>query len=271
LPKLSWLAYAGNPFSASHEFDGFALTDSSPCIAWDQLALKQRLGEGASGIIHQAAWQAGLDDVAVKIFKGALTSDGLPRNEMNACIAAGQHPSLIPVLGRIDQHPEGAEGLVMALIDPAYANLAGPPSLESCTRDVYAPDLVLSMAMVLRMALGIASVAAQLHARGIMHGDLYGHNILHCDQGHPVLGDFGAASFYDPTEQPVAEALQRLEVRAFGCLLEELMARSEPALAHAGLQSLQVSCMSELPAERPLFEEVVARLVAFGPELVKEK
>jgi hypothetical protein len=271
LPKLSWLAYAGNPFSTSHELDGFALTDSSPCIAWDQLALKQPLGEGASGIIHQAAWQGSLDDVAVKIFKGALTSDGLPRNEMNACIATGQHPSLIPVLGRIDQHPEGAEGLVMALIDPAYANLAGPPSLESCTRDVYAPDLVLSMAMVLRMALGIASVAAQLHARGIMHGDLYGHNILHCDQGHPVLGDFGAASFYDPTEQPVAEALQRLEVRAFGCLLEELMARSEPALAHAGLQSLQVSCMSELPAERPLFEEVVARLVAFGTELVKEK
>jgi hypothetical protein len=29
--------------------------------------------------------------------------------------------------------------------------------------------------------------------------------------------------------------------------------------------------MSELPAERPLFEEVVARLVAFGTELVKEK
>lgn len=260
LPRLSWLAYAGNPFSARHEVPELVSTAPIELVDWAQLVLKQQLGEGASGIIHQAVWQAAADDVAVKVFKGALTSDGLPHNEMNACLAAGEHPNLIPVLGRIDRHPEGAAGLVMALIDQAYVNLAGPPSLDSCTRDVYAPDLQLNLPMVLRLAQGIASVAAQLHGRGIMHGDLYGHNILRCAQGHPVLGDFGAASFYDPADLPTAEALQRLEVRAFACLLEELLQRCPSAAEHGGLWALQARCMSENLAERPLFAEILAAL-----------
>lgn len=260
LPRLSWLAYAGNPFSAPHEASEFVAAAAIGSVDWAELVLKQQLGEGASGVIHQAVWQTAGDDVAVKIFKGALTSDGLPHNEMNACLAAGEHLNLIPVLGRIDRHPEGAEGLVMALIDPAYVNLAGPPSLDSCTRDVYAPDLVLTLPMVIRLAHGIASVAAQLHGRGIMHGDLYGHNILRCEQGHPVLGDFGAASFYDPADLPSAEALQRIEVRAFACLLEELLQRCPPAAEHAALWALQARCMSENPTERPLFTEILAVL-----------
>jgi hypothetical protein len=34
-------------------------------------------------------------------FKGAVTSDGLPEREMAACIMAGSHRGLIPVLGRL--------------------------------------------------------------------------------------------------------------------------------------------------------------------------
>jgi serine/threonine protein kinase len=68
-------------------------------------------------------------------------------------------------------------------------------------------------------------VARHLHAQGINHGDLYAHNILHCGEGRAVLGDFGAASFHPPGDPGAAEALQRIEVRAFGCLLEELVER----------------------------------------------
>jgi len=53
--------------------------------------------KGASGVIYRANRQ--LTDsvlpVAVKIFKGAMTSDGLPRSEKSASIAAGEHPGLI--------------------------------------------------------------------------------------------------------------------------------------------------------------------------------
>src|SRR5215207_11604456 len=99
------------------------------------------------------------------------------RSEMAACISAGAHPNLISVEGRLAHHPEATPGLVLGLLDARFRNLAGPPSLDSCTRDVYAEGAGWPVATALRLARGIASAAAQLHARGIVHGDLYAHNI----------------------------------------------------------------------------------------------
>lgn len=265
LPRLSWLAYAGNPLSEASEA---AARASAPLarIAWSSLQMQHTLGEGASGVIHQAAWQRGerSQPVAVKLFKGALTSDGLPRHEMDACISAGAHPNLIAVHGEISDHPAGASGMVMALIDAGFRSLAEPPSLASCTRDIYAADTGFTLGAALRLALGIASAARQLHARGILHGDLYAHNILHRDDGQALLGDFGAASFLAPGDAPLAQALQRLEVRAFSCLLEELLARcTAPAGSQAMLRTLaglQARCAQESTAARPLFLEIVQQL-----------
>ncbi len=256
LPRLSWLAYGGNPFSDLSEAAVLARHPIAP-IAWDDLELTHQLGEGASGVIYHAQRRSGLadlPDVAVKLFKGAMTSDGLPRSEMDACISAGRHPNLIPLEGRILDHPEGADGLVMALIDKRFHNLAGPPSLASCTRDSYGPDIRFSLDAALRIASGIASAAGHLHAQGILHGDLYGHNILRNDQGDCLLGDFGAASFFVPEDRPRAKALQRLEVRAFGCLLEELLDRC-PAAPDA-LWALQHRCVDADVGRRPLFGEI---------------
>lgn len=259
LPRLSWLAYAGNPFCEAVEP---ALQADTPVasIPWGELDLQHKLGEGASGVIHQAQWRCGdaTQDVAVKLFKGAVTSDGLPDNEMNACLGAGVHPNLIPLLGRLADHPAGTRGLVLALIDAGFCNLAGPPSLDSCTRDVYPANLTLTPGVVLRIALGIASVACHLHERGIVHGDLYAHNILHCGEGRALLGDFGAASFHPPGDPQAAEALERIEVRAFGCLLEELLKSCpESFLARAELADLQARCVDDRPAGRPQFAEVL--------------
>ncbi len=216
LPRLAWLAYSGNPFSEGAE--ARAISDEQVAtLPWQRLAIGELLGQGASGVIHRAAMRSeqrmaermgdessegiGASEVAVKIFKGAVTSDGLPQCEMAASLAAGSHPNLIPVLGRVADHPSGMPALVMALIDPAFANLAGPPSLDSCTRDIYPEGLRLSVPDALAMAHGIASVAGHLHRAGIMHGDLYGHNILFArgsdTPARALLGDFGAASLYD--------------------------------------------------------------------------
>ncbi|UOQ69990.1 hypothetical protein [Hymenobacter cellulosilyticus] len=43
----------------------------------------------------------------MKVFKGAVTSDGLPHSEMVACISAGAHPNLTTVEGKISAHPLG--------------------------------------------------------------------------------------------------------------------------------------------------------------------
>lgn len=282
LPRLAWLAYSGNPFSEGAE--ARAISDEQVAtLPWQRLAIGELLGQGASGVIHRAAMRSeqrmaermgdessegiGASEVAVKIFKGAVTSDGLPQCEMAASLAAGSHPNLIPVLGRVADHPSGMPALVMALIDPAFANLAGPPSLDSCTRDIYPEGLRLSVPDALAMAHGIASVAGHLHRAGIMHGDLYGHNILFArgsdTPARALLGDFGAASLYDRCDRERAVGLERLEVRAFGCLLEELLAHCDTQDSPLDrLHQLKAACLSELPADRPDFAYIERQLAA---------
>ncbi|MDF3836286.1 leucine-rich repeat-containing protein kinase family protein [Cupriavidus basilensis] len=275
LPRLAWLAYAGNPLSAALEATASAGTPVDD-IHWEALALEQKLGEGASGIIYRARQIPrdgdGSTPVAVKLFKGAVTSDGLPDCEMAACMHAGQHPNLIQVRGKVQGHPMDEHGLVMALIDPEFTNLAAPPSLASCTRDIYGADARFDLASAVRIAHGIASAACHLHQRGIMHGDLYAHNILHCSQGRALLGDFGAASLYDVNDRELGLALQRLEVRAFGHLLEELIERCEVGTSSdtGELEELKMACLSERIESRPLFPAIAARLLACSALLPAE-
>ncbi|MYM25356.1 protein kinase [Duganella sp. FT135W] len=240
LLRLTWLAYAGNPLC--NQLEDTLVHTPSATVRWPELTLGAKLGEGASGVIYRADWRD--QHIAVKLFKGSMTSDGSPLSEMAACLGAGAHPNLIPVLGHIEDHPEDAHGLAMSLISPDFHNLAGPPSLDSCTRDIYRDGKRFELNAMLSIARGIASAAAQLHEHGIMHGDLYGHNVLHDDHGHTLLGDFGAASFYD-TEGPHAATLQTLEVRAFGNLLEELLDRCDTALPR--LRQLQTACQQGGP------------------------
>ena len=260
LPSLTWLAYAGNPLET--EADAAAL-EATPQIDWSALRLEQQLGEGASGVISRATWQradGAVTPVAVKLYKGEMTSDGSPLHEMNACITAGLHPNLIRIEGRIHGHPDGQQGLVMQLIDPSFANLAGLPSLASCSRDVYAEDRRFSAQVALRIAMSIASAAEHLHQQGITHGDLYGHNILLNDQGDCLLGDFGAASFHSTTDSLETRALQRIEVRAFGVLLGELLARIESGLSDERrevLEALEQRCCQPDVLARPGFSEVI--------------
>lgn len=271
MPRLSWLAFAGNPFSEPTAAAAEARS-SIQGIDWNHLAIEHKLGEGASGVIYQARWQqSGLPTqaVALKVFKGQITSDGLPHSEMVACISAGSHPSLIGVKGRLTHSP-GTEGLVLELIDPAFRTLADPPSFASCTRDVYAPEVRFTLAAALRLARGIASAAAHLHARGILHGDLYAHNLLATTTGEALLGDFGAACFFDPAEAATARALQQLEVRALGCLLEELLERIQapPTATQNGalqqLWALQRQCVAPEVAARPLPTEIGQALAAIA-------
>jgi len=269
LPRLSWLAFSGNPFDEGPEIAAMNAVPTA-AIPWQQISLRHKLGEGASGVIHQADWQrsdGSTQAVAVKLFKGEVTSDGWPHSEMAACIAAGRHPNLIEVLGRIHDHPEGTPGLVLKLVDPSFRNLAGPPSFQSCTRDVYAEEARWSFETAWRMASGIASAVAQLHDHGIVHADLYAHNILWNGQGDVMLGDFGAACFLPRDDRATSQALEFIEARAFGCLLEELLAHCEPAAEgerarHTLLAQLQSRCMSGDIAARPAFAEIASLLSA---------
>jgi hypothetical protein len=253
MPKLSWLAFSGNPFVKAPIIAPLDL------VNWEDLQLNNILGQGASGIIYHAQRATGslIEDVAVKIFKGEVTSDGLPQDEMNTCITAGVHPGLAKLVGQISRHPENKKGLVMALIPPTFFNLGGPPSLESCTRDVFDEEIKLKPEQALKIAATVASVAAQLHSKNIMHGDLYAHNILIDQDCTTLLSDFGAASFYN------GPLLEKLEVRAFGYLLDDLIGLCESDEDNATqnrLIEVRELCLQDTVNLRPTFEAIVQQL-----------
>lgn len=260
LPGLAWASWSGNPLDAAR---GAA---QAQIIAWREIEIGDNLGEGASGRVHRALWRDAAGDrtlpVAVKLFKGAMTSDGLPDSEIDACLAAGEHPNLIGAHGRIDDHPAGDPALLTPLLPDHWRVLAAPPSAESCSRDVYAPDCRMTPAALLRLACGIAGATAHLHARDVSHGDLYAHNILwDNDQGECALTDFGAASRLPGGA--AGDAWRRVETRAFGLLLDELLDCCAADENISGLRALAHSCTQPDVAARPHMDAVCATLTCY--------
>ncbi len=230
LPNLTWLAYAGNPFCDEIEQTLIAQHQINH-IDWRTLTLQNVLGQGASGVTYQAIFQPKnqvAETVAVKLFKSELTSDGLPRCEMHANILSGQHPNLVGVKGIIHNHPQGTLGLVMPLLDADLKVLANPPSFDSCTRDVYAKDLKLTPEEVQHITRSVTNAAKHLHQQGLMHGDLYAHNILWNAQ-RVVLSDLGGASCLPVDNPALAQKLLKLEARALSVLSQELLNRCNTA------------------------------------------
>ena len=150
LPGLAWASWSGNPFDAARA------AAPAQIIPWREIEIGDNLGEGASGRVHRALWRDAAGDrtlsVAGKLFKGAMTSDGLPDSEIDACLAAGEHPNLIGAHGRVDDHPSGDPALLTPLLPAHWRTLAGPPSAESCSRDVYAADRRMTFDAALKLA-----------------------------------------------------------------------------------------------------------------------
>ena len=261
LPKLSWLAYSGNPFCDKHPNCDTPLKE----IAWGSLEIKEVLGEGASGLISKAVHEG--KEVAIKVFKGEITSDGLPKEEMDINISMGKHDHLVDVLAHVVGHPEGKDVLMLELIPSHFFNLGLPPTLKTCSRDVYPKGFTLSTSHSLKILQGMANACVHMHARGIMHGDFYAHNIMIDKDANSILGDFGGASFFEPKEVEIRNGLERLEVRAFGCLVEELLELSkenntDEALLREKLILLRDACLSKNYYTRPLFKEIKSYLAS---------
>ena len=245
LPKLSWLAFSGNPCVSTPKFE-------LDCVEFESLHVGKLLGEGASGEIYKAYSKELNTDVAIKFFKGSVTSDGYAKDEMNACLGVKKHENLINVIAKISGADR--EGLLLEYIPTEFKNLGNPPNFDTCTRDTYEDDLAFSVEAIHKISSSIASVATHMHEAHLMHGDLYAHNILINSQSKCYLGDFGAASFYDSGE----DAYEKLEVRAYGCLLEDLLQRCSDidSKIYKSLDSLKIKCLSVNLQERPFFKDM---------------
>lgn len=220
LPKLAWLALGANPATP---------VSNHSCIPTEDIAnylLDAELGTGASGTIYLAHHKGSTEPVALKKFKGWLTSDGCPKDELNNALNAGLHPNLIPIVANIS----GLElpAMVMQLIPNTFQSLGMPPSFATITRDTYKPELTLSRAQIITLARQVSSAMAHLHGEHICHGDLYSHNMLVNEASMLYLGDFGAATALESLPAHQADGFKKLEVRAFGYWLDEMLSRLRP-------------------------------------------
>ena len=224
LPALAWLAIAGNPITQKSELDALDTYGLRP-IFYQNLELHELLGEGASGHIYHARHVG--QPLALKIFKAAHTSDGTPQSELAAGLAVGQHDQLLTPLAPVAGAPDGKLAMALPLLSADMQPLAGPPSFESCTRDIYAPEMHLTPAVASKLLQGLRTAVQHLHQRRLLHGDLYAHNTL-CNPhtGEVVLSDMGAAALLDGLPEKQIAQLQQMELRALRILEAEIQART---------------------------------------------
>ena len=243
LPKLSWLAFSGNDCSIK-------VKTNLEKASINELDIKEQLGEGASGMIYKAFYQTLKKDVAFKLFKGSITSDGYALDEMNTYMSIGKHDNLINVIAKI--HEDEKLGLLLDLIPKSYQNLGFPPDFETCTRDTFPKNYTMTSESIYELVRHIQSASIHLHKKNIMHGDLYAHNILINEKNHCYLGDFGASSFYEDKN------FEKIEVRAFGCLIEDLLniCSDKENLYFDILTKVSKICMQEDLKARPFFSEI---------------
>ncbi len=213
LPRLAWLSFDGNPFVSPH-----SSASELPIYQQADFDIGAVLGEGASGIIHKAHRRQDGKTVAIKFFKGAITSDGDPKDEQVNCMAAGDHPHLVTLLGQIEQ----PAALVFDYVPEDYTALGRPPSLETCTRDTFPPGFAPTPSYARKAIDSVLSALHHLHERDILHGDFYTHNVMSGPDGTSYLSDYGAASSMLGLKRHQVEGLKKIETLAAGYLIDDL-------------------------------------------------
>lgn len=265
MPKLAWLAIAGNP-SCRNETH---IVTQLPKVPFREFTLQEVLGQGASGITYKATWRKSLghqEDVAVKIFKGELTSDGFHSDEIATHEILGPKPHLLTAIGRLTDVPQNKAAIVLPLIPPSYSTLGNIPSFESCTRDCYKHSVRFDGVNIITIARQTALAGKLLHANYLMHGDLYAHNTLANAKGDCFVGDFGAASCYKNFSPVMRTHFEHTDVLAYGYLLEELLTRIVPSYQSDNTEEIKTltnvkqECLNATAQKRPTFKQISEEL-----------
>eukprot|EP00931_Biecheleriopsis_adriatica_P059753 TRINITY_DN35813_c0_g1_i1.p1 TRINITY_DN35813_c0_g1~~TRINITY_DN35813_c0_g1_i1.p1 ORF type:complete len:465 (+),score=118.40 TRINITY_DN35813_c0_g1_i1:33-1427(+) len=264
--RLAWIAVGGNPFA--EEALGRHLAAGPENVDFNEVTLGAKLGSGAGATVYQGSFRD--QDVAVKLWDSECFSDGTAHTEWAANRVASEpgHASLVSVLGTFETP---RRGMILELLKNASA-AAGGPTFTTVTRDALpchgGPGPLYRVPAIRKIAIGVASAAAYLHQKGLMHGDIYLHNTLIVAEGPQDaatvcdvrLSDFGAAAAVDDP------ALRRMEVRSFGWLLQDLLeSHVQPAdeadiATVALLKDVRALCGHEVPEKLPEFAEIVSKL-----------
>ncbi|OIW29255.1 L domain-like protein [Coniochaeta ligniaria NRRL 30616] len=259
LPKLAYLSFAGNPCSSyspidyppcSRNRDWVYLDAPNRKISAANIFINRReLGSSITSVAHEGLFRRPrnhrYNKVVFRVFVGENAQDGTPEDEIAAHLKAGSHHHLICPIAWFRaadlQHWEREDcdetfhgGLVMQRMPPGYRVLTAGRAKQPYPSERHTPRPVkisqLSVEECLGILHSISAVAWHLHNRGVAHGDLVGYNVYHnITQDHTLLVDFGAATIYtsDAVEE-VRPCIERIEVLAFGKMLEHVMSLANP-------------------------------------------
>jgi len=139
------------------------------------------IGEGGFAWVFEARHEEQTDPVALKLLKPRYSVDPEFEARFRAELTLAKalvHPNIVPVL-EVGQS-EHSTYYTMRLYQDSLTSLVNR-------------DGPLSEDMLLRIARHVAAGLAFAHARGIVHRDIKGDNVLVSHDGTTAIGDFGSA------------------------------------------------------------------------------
>ncbi|RDX98674.1 putative serine/threonine-protein kinase SIS8, partial [Mucuna pruriens] len=280
----------GSHESSSSRGDNESNTVLECEIHWEDLQLREEIGQGSYAVVYHGIWNA--SDVAVKVYFGNGYTEKILqdyRKEIDI-MKRLRHPNVLLFMGAV-YSPERL-AIVTELLPRG-----------SLFKNLHKNNQTLDIRKRLRMALDVARGMNYLHHRNppIVHRDLKSSNLLVDKNWTVKVGDFGLSRLKNETllttksgrgtpQWMAPEVLrnepsnEKSDVFSFGVILWELITQSIP---WKNLNSLQVvgvvgfmdrrldlpegldphvasvinDCWRSDPEQRPSFEELIQRMM----------
>ncbi len=245
--RVAQLVFVGLPadFPELRLDAGSALDGRSDLLSLPGYEVRDRLGDGAFGVVWRAYQPSVGREVAIKVIRPELAAEPtfVRRFEAEArTIARLAHPHIVPLID-FWRTPDSAYLVLALLPGGSLANAMRGPQVEvSTTR---------------RILSQIATALDHAHSQGVAHGDLKPANVLLDGGGNAYLSDFGiAARLLEP------EIVHSVSSAPHYRAPEEAATGPTPAADRFALGVLA----KELLGGDPATETVLARATANDPD-----
>ena len=244
-PSLCWFSDTSN---GSHN-DVWGYEGEIPIFKRTDLVLEEKFGGNSAGIYSIRDFPGQV----AKLFDTQITSDGFARDDVLASYELTRDRSYPQTATGIITATNGdITGIIMKEFPQGYEELGLRPNFETVTRDAYPEDRTFSIPVIYKILESVSGQLSRAHKEGITHGDVYAHNIMaNLSTGAATLSDFGAAGRFTREDSQRT----KLEVRAFGILVDELLQRTTDEIP-TRLEAFKNHCLNPSVKDRATMSHI---------------